>query len=611
MAGRRQLSRAWLPGAVGFALFACTTPPAGAVTVNIAFNSAADVPITAYGYTAAGSTVDFALNFAPAAGTDLMVVSNTSLGFINGAFDNLAQGQTVVLGYGGAAYRFVANYYGGSGNDLVLAWAGSRVFGWGDNSFGELGNDTYGGICVLPISGSSAGVLAGRTVVALAAGGAHTLALCADGTLAAWGYNNLGQLGNGTGGVSGAFSDVPVQVSADPGVSALYGKRVVAIAAGVGYSLALCSDGTVAAWGRNEVGELGDNTTATRLVPVAVNTDPGTSALFGKTVIAISAGTDHSLALCSDGTVAAWGDNAGGFLGDNSTTTRLAPVAVNTDAGVSALSRKTVVAISAGGWHSLALCSDGTIASWGDNERGELGDNTTIQRIVPVAVNTDYGLSALHGKVVTAIAAGWSHNLALCSDGTLAAWGDNVFGMLGDNSTTSRPMPVGVDTDVGTSVLYGRTVKSIAAGEYHSVALCADGTVATWGFNCGGMLGDGTVTQRSAPVRVNTSPLASDQRFTCATTGPAAAHTVALVAGPPACAAVLAISQSLTNGIIQLSFTNKPGAFCGVLATTNPALPLCNWSALGDATQPAPGQFEFADLQATNWPQRCYRLRSP
>ena len=101
---------------------------ASAGTVNAVCNSATDVPVTASGYTATGNTVNFTLNFAPATGTDLMVVKNTGLGFINGTFDNLAKGQAVALSYGGITYPFVANYYGGSGNDLVLVWANNRAF---------------------------------------------------------------------------------------------------------------------------------------------------------------------------------------------------------------------------------------------------------------------------------------------------------------------------------------------------------------------------------------------------------------------------------------------------------------------------------------------------
>ena len=141
-------------------------------------------------------------------------------------------------------------------------------------------------------------------------------------------------------------------------------------------------------WGLNNSGQLGDNTTIQRTTPVAVNTAQGTSALFGKTVVAISAGSQHNVALCSDGTLVSWGYNFSGQLGDNTTNYRYAPVVVNTENGASALAGKTVTAIAAGAAHSLALCSDGTVAAWGSNGAAQLGDTTTTQRNAPVAVNT-------------------------------------------------------------------------------------------------------------------------------------------------------------------------------------------------------------------------------
>src|ERR1035437_8519555 len=123
-----------IPGVVTLVAFGLFSTLATAATVDAIYNSATDVPVTASGYTVTGNTINFTLNFAPATGTDLMVVSNTALPFINGTFDNLTNGQSVALSYGGVTYRFVANYYGGSGNDLVLVWANSRMFAWGQNN---------------------------------------------------------------------------------------------------------------------------------------------------------------------------------------------------------------------------------------------------------------------------------------------------------------------------------------------------------------------------------------------------------------------------------------------------------------------------------------------
>jgi alpha-tubulin suppressor-like RCC1 family protein len=588
-------------------LFCLVARLAWADTVNAVWNSVANVPVTANGYTATGNTIAFALNCAPATGTDLMVVNNTNLTFIVGAFDNLPQGQAVALTYDGVTYRFVANYFGGSGNDLVLVWASNRPCAWGRNSEGQLGdNSTTQRQRPAPVT--AAGVLAGRTVVALSAGYWHSLALCADGTVAAWGANDMGQLGDN----STNSSVVPVQVNAASGVSALYGKTVVAVAAGGYHSLALCSDGTVAAWGGNSDGQLGDNTLTRRTVPVAVNTASGVSALYGKTVVAVAAGGNHSLALCSDGLVAAWGLNLSGQLGDNTTTSRLVPVSVNTAAGESALFGKVVAAIAAGAYHSLALCDDGMVAAWGDNLNGQLGIKGISYRCTaPTAVNTNSGVSALYGQAVVAIAAGGAHSLALCASGALAAWGYNFGGQVGDNTTMDRDVPVVVNTASDVSALYGKAVVAIAAASFHSLACCSDGTVATWGYNSNGQLGDNTTTQRTVPTAVDTAPLTAGQRIVCAFSGPVALHTLALVAGPPASEITLTLPQTAADGTFQFTFTNTPGAFFGVLAATNPALPLSNWTTLGDPTEGPPGQFQFTDLQASDTPRRFYRVRSP
>jgi hypothetical protein len=314
-------------------VFLACSLPAGAATVNATWNAASDVPVTAASYTATGSTVNFTLNFVPATGTNLTVVNNTGLPFISGAFDNLTHGQAVALSYGGVTYNYVAHYYGVTGNDLVLVWANQRVFAWGQNAYGEVGDGTTT-IRKLMVPVTTSGVLAGKTITAIAAGNLVSLALCSDGTVAAWGYGGYSQLGNNTS----TTSYVPVLVDTTSGASALSGKKVVAISAGNYHCMALCSDGTVATWGRNDNGILGNNSTALSQVPVAVNTSSGISALYGKTVIAIAAGSDHSLALCSDGTVAAWGYNGGGALGNGSFTDSWVPVAVNTASSVSALS---------------------------------------------------------------------------------------------------------------------------------------------------------------------------------------------------------------------------------------------------------------------------------
>lgn len=449
------------------------------------FAGGSDIPLSAPSINLSGTEVQLTLNYVPALGTNLTVIKNTGTAFIAGQFSNLANGARVSLSHNGINYPFIAWYYGGAGNnDLVLLWPYAGLAAWGKNSDGQLGINTTQQSLV-PVGVVQTCVLYGKTIVQVAHGNGHSLALCSDGSVAAWGANYQGQLGDN----STTRQVVPVAVNLANGISALYGKTVIAVAAGYAHSLALCSDGTVAAWGYNGTSTLGDNSTVRRLVPVAVNMASGTSALFGKTVVAVAAGRNHSLALCSDGTVTAWGYNEYGQLGDNTPTYGPVPVAVNVAIGTSALYDKTVVSIAAGNDHSLALCSDATLAGWGYNSAGQLGDNSTTQRLAPVSVDVAGGRSALYGKTVSAVTAGASHSLALCSDGTMAAWGSNAFGQLGDGSRTQSLVPVAVNVESGTSSLAGRRVIDITAGHEHTLALCNDGTLSAWGYNYNGQLG--------------------------------------------------------------------------------------------------------------------------
>jgi len=379
----------------------------------------------------------------------------------------------------------------------------------------------------LPVPVFATGVLAGKVIVAMAAGGSHTLALCSDGTLAAWGSNSSGQLGDNT-----TFQrTTPVAVNTASGVSSLFGKKVIAISAGSSHSLALCSDGTVSSWGNGSQNQLGNGLGVSR-VPQLVNT-AAASALNGKTVVAVAAGLVHNLVLCSDGTVATWGYNLSGQLGSNSTASRSVPTVVNTASGVSSLFGKTVVAVAAGSSHSLALCSDGTLAAWGLNSSGQVGDNTSTSRLVPVAVNTVSGTSALAGKTVASLVGGGTHSLVLCTDGSLAAWGSNASGQVGDNSTTNRLVPTAVSAASGVSALFGKTVTAIVAGSSHSLAQTADGTLTGWGLNTNGQVGDATTSNDLAPVTVNRSPLSAVEVVASVFSSPSALHSLALAAGPP------------------------------------------------------------------------------
>ena len=425
----------------------------------------------------------------------------------------MPQGGTVPLTYNGATYNFIANYYGGNGRSLVLQWPCTGLAAWGDNYYGELGNSGSSTYTSIPVLTATCGALTGKTLIAIATGNAHTLALTTDGGVYAWGYNYYGQLGN-----SGTTnSAVPVAVNTS---GPLAGKTVVAIAAGGNHSLALTSDGQLYAWGYNYAGQLGNGSTVSSSVPVAVNVS---GALAGKTVIMLAAGDSHSMALTSDGRVFTWGYNADGELGNYSTLNSSAPVAVYTS-GV--LSGKAVIGITAGSTHSLAMTSDGKVFSWGSNGTGELGNSGTTNSSVPVAVSTS---GALAGKTIVAIAAGSSHNLALSADGKVFGWGYNYYGQLGNNSTNNSSVPVPVST---SGAMTGKRIGAITAGGSHSLAITTDNLIFGWGSNGSGELGNNTTTDSWVPVPVTSSGVLAGKTVVSIAAG--SSHSLAMFSfGPP------------------------------------------------------------------------------
>lgn len=343
------------------------------------------------------------------------------------------------------------------------------VMDWGLNNKGQLGANSQ----ILTTMNSKAPLrvsLAPSAMTKVAAGYQHTLALKDDGTVWAWGWNLLGALGYSSldcaNPVNGQFfwtcSDYPTQVTGITG-------SVTDIAGGFDHTLAVTQDGQVWSWGRNDTGQLGTlnvscNKSITQIFTLtdptygdfqfdpagaACNTTPVPVNAIPGTITAVTAGTRHSVALMSDGTVWTWGGNHYGQLGytpginsltltDSCTITSAFVMPCSYDPQkVPGLDH--IVAISAGSDHTLALKGDGTVWAWGYNNNGQLGTGSATGE---TPIQTPAKVPGLTG--ITAIAAGAYHSLALKNDGTAWAWGDNGQGQLGDNSKTDRATPVQV-----------------------------------------------------------------------------------------------------------------------------------------------------------------------
>jgi alpha-tubulin suppressor-like RCC1 family protein len=386
------------------------------------------------------------------------------------------------------------------------------LFTWGYNGFGQLGNTN------LVTTATAAPVPNLGPMNLVATGADHTLAAFKNNTtVMSWGSNYHGQLGlasiSTTG--TGAYSQTPVQIhfAHDVNTTAL---PVKAIAAGGFHSLAVVGD-QVYGWGYNGFGQVGDNTLADRIIPTPVSSTQGAFT----DIIDVAAGGTHSLALTSNitanGNVYAWGNNTQGQLGIDPTSPNSlflqepAQQVQFIDSNLNVVPLANIKQIAASGSTSYALATDGTLWAWGYNGKGQLGlDPTSINpathaldtfrfRPVKITLNPDvFGA----GVTIKEISAGLGHVLALLSDGTIAAWGFNAFGQVGNNDNRMQPVTTVDNTTIfkpvhvliGGDTVYGSGspmtgVTQIIAFGNQSLAR-SNGVWYGWGDNGNGQLGN-------------------------------------------------------------------------------------------------------------------------
>ena len=329
---------------------------------------------------------------------------------------------------------------------------------WGYNNYGAIGDDTN-------ISKSSPvqTIAGGTDWKNVACGQHHTAAIKTDGTLWTWGRNYLGSLGDNT---NVTYRSSPVQTITE-------GTNWIQLDCGMNSTAAIKTDGTLWLWGQNNSGQLGDNTITNKSSPVqtvcggtnwkqvscdaastaAIKTDgtlwlwgfnlygglgintnvtfrssPVQTVAFGTNWKQVSLGIFHTAAIKTDGTLWTWGHNSYGQLGDNTIANRSSPV-------------QTIAygtnwkQVSCGGGITAATKTDGTLWTWGRNQFGQVGDNTTTNRSSPVQ-------TIAYGTNWKQVSCGYYYNAAIKTDGTLWTWGENYKGVLGDNTIISRSSPI-------------------------------------------------------------------------------------------------------------------------------------------------------------------------
>ena len=287
----------------------------------------------------------------------------------------------------------------GNAHTLALKTDGT-LWSWGRNTLGQLGKGVVGGnYAIVDKIGTD------NTWVFISSGDEYSTAIKSDGTLWAWGDNLYGQLGDGTSGTV-ENKPSPTQVGTD--------NDWAMVAAANNHTVAIKTNGTLWAWGRNNSGQLGDGTNFDRVLPVQVGTDTNwtnvTSSLY------------HNVALKGDGSLWTWGLNINGQLGDGTIIDQNAPINIEPTF--------TFTKIARGAQHIIVEKSDGTIWSSGLNNSGQLGNSTVVSSAVLVPISSTI-------TPWTMITSRLSHCAAVAADGKLYMWGSNLYGQLGNMASAS------------------------------------------------------------------------------------------------------------------------------------------------------------------------------
>lgn len=426
----------------------------------------------------------------------------------------------------------------------VSAGAELTALGWGLDDSGQLGLGSPG-VFETPTALPSNGPLAGKTVIKSVASGNHVLVVTADQKVFAWGSNVFGQLGNGTrlpssqpvevflpeglagkaildagvtsnacylvtadfelwGWGNGAFGGgnsqtvvIPVRINA----GVLAGKRVVKIACGISHLIALTEDGLVAAMGVNSFGQLGDNTTTQRFSPVAVVDTNG--VLAGRTVVHLAAVESSSVAMTSDGVLLAWGRNSAANLGLGDQVARWVPTLVE-----GSLTGRVVSAVAISASKGYAITTDNTLHCWG----GYVGIETVPgpEGVVDTRRPSAAVMSVFEGETLVEVASGSQFGAVRTASGGVFTWGSRVNGRLGRAGLTGRVGAVGrVSLE---SLGAGAAVASLGSDGVQRVsAILTDGRLVHWGRSTLGRVGDGGTYWRASPVTLPVSTLPANE----------------------------------------------------------------------------------------------------
>jgi alpha-tubulin suppressor-like RCC1 family protein len=374
----------------------------------------------------------------------------------------------------------------GAGHTCAVKSDGS-IFCWGNNSYGQLGNGSFGNNIPSPSSDIYLDAFYNRLtdIYYVSVGNSHTCAVDNKNQIWCWGNNYYGQLGIGKDyNYYQTYYRFPRQVTSV--------VKVKGVSVGYSSTCVIKQDNSLWCWGGNDSGQLGDGTFIARTFPHMKITD---------NVLQISANLYNTCAIISDNSLWCWGSNwygqlGLGFSGGN----------INTPQKV----MEEVASVSVGENHTCSMKQDNSPLCWGNNWGGQIGDGTNIQRVSPYPVKIS--------DIVISVSSGYEHTCALMSDRSLWCWGRNSEGQLGSGSSRNYCGGWWPNCNKNPTKIMDDVVQ-FSAGAYHTCAVKTDGSLWCWGYNNWGQIGDGSFSYRNIPTLImssGVSSVAAGVEHTCA-----------------------------------------------------------------------------------------------
>jgi alpha-tubulin suppressor-like RCC1 family protein len=379
---------------------------------------------------------------------------------------------------------------------------GGAAYCWGFNEYGQLGNGTT-------TDGTNPTVVGGGLTfgtVGVVVGGEHRCGVTNAGAAYCWGYHGYGQLGIGTQTGPTTCPGPGIRPCSTTPVAVVGGLTFAALASGIAHTCGVTPGGAAYCWGLNFNGQLGIGTTnGPELCAEGSNpcsTSP-VAVIGGLTFAMVSAGASHTCAVTAAGAAYCWGANTSGQLGDSTTAQRTSPVAV--------AEGLTFTSVSAGFGYTCGVTLSGAAYCWGLNNSGQLGIgsasgpqqcgvNPCSTAPVPVVGGLTFKKLSVSGDQ-----SGFGHACGVAVTGVVYCWGTNLGGQLGDGTKNSRPTPAPVSggftfasVSAGSNNYFGQ-----ADGQEHTCGVTTTGIAHCWGANAYGQLGDGSKSGRTSPVPVS------------------------------------------------------------------------------------------------------------